>query len=77
MKYKIIACDICGKTIPTEDRQYIFKFKRSDFDQDGKFWTKLDMCKTCFEDLKSFVAGNNQLRKDGLPPVVIRNTENE
>lgn len=42
-----------------------------------KVWTKLDMCETCLEDLKSFVIGNNQLRKDGQSPVVIRNTENE
>lgn len=81
MKYKAIRCDICGKDIPTDNRFY--KFKRKDFYpvyseigvfRVNKVWTKLDMCETCFDDLKSFIFGNNQLRKDGQPPVVIRNT---
>lgn len=84
MKYKAVRCDICGKDIDSDGHCY--KFRRRDFypiySKMGVFnvrkvWTKLDMCETCLEDLKSFIIGNNQLRKDGQPPVVIRNTENE
>ena len=84
MKYKAVRCDICGKDI--DNLATCYKFKRRDFypiySEFGVFnvrksWTKLDMCETCFEDLKSFIIGNNQLRKDGQPPVVIRNTDDE
>lgn len=84
MKYKAVRCDICGNDI--DNTATCYKFKRRDFypiySKMGVFkvkkvWTKLDMCETCLEDLKSFVIGNNQLRKDGQSPVVIRNSDDE
>lgn len=82
MKYKAVRCDICGNDIDSKDHYY--KFKRRDiypiYSEIGVFkikkvWAKLDMCETCFSDLKSFVYGNNQLRKDGTNPVVIHNQD--
>ena len=84
VKYKAIRCDICGNDIDSKGTCY--KFKRRDFypiySEIGVFkvkkvWTTLDMCETCLEDLKSFVIGNNQLRKDGQQPVVIRDADGE
>lgn len=79
MRYKIVKCDICGKDMTNDEHQY--KFKRTEhrpiFDDWGevcatrRVWKKLDMCELCYQDLKSFVAGNNQLRKDGLKLVEI------
>lgn len=84
MKYKAVRCDICGKDIDSTATCY--KFRRRDFYpiycefgvcNIKKVWAKLDMCETCFEDLKTFIIGNNQLRKDGQPPVVIRDADGE
>ena len=84
MKYKAVRCDICGKDI--DNLSTCYKFKRREFypiySEFGVFnvrksWAKLDMCETCFQDLKSFIIGNNQLRKDGQQPVVIRDTDGE
>ena len=85
MRRRIIQCDICGRDMTTDDNQY--RFKRRDirwvWDNSGvchtsyakRVWNKLDMCETCYEDLKSFILGNNQLRKDGQQPVVITDEE--
>lgn len=84
MKYKAVRCDVCGKDI--DNLATCYKFKRREFypiySEFGVFnvrksWAKLDMCETCFQDLKSFIIGNNQLHKDGHQPVVIRNTDDE
>lgn len=84
MKYKAVRCDICGKDIDSYSHHY--KFRHRDFYpiyseigvfRVNKIWTKLDMCETCFEDLKTFIIGNNQLRKDGHQLVVIRNADDE
>lgn len=76
MKYTTILCDICGKDMSRSDQRYKFKRIEDDYGY-GKIRRKLDMCETCFGDLKSFVYGNNQLRKDGQPTVVIHNPEND
>lgn len=76
MKYTTVLCDICGKDMSHSDQRYKFKRIEDDYGY-GVIRRKLDMCETCFNDLKSFVYGNNQLRKDGQPPVVIHNPENE
>lgn len=82
MKIRGLRCDICGKDIDKGSHHY--KFKRRDFvgifSEVGfcrmkEYWSKLDMCETCFQDLESFIVGNNQLRKDGQPPVVITNEQ--
>jgi hypothetical protein len=84
MKYKAVRCDICGKDI--DSKATCYKFKRRDFypiySELGVFkvkkvWAKLDMCETCLADLKSFVIGNNQLRKDGQLPVIISDADDE
>lgn len=85
MRFKAVVCDVCGMNMTGDVHQY--KFKRSErrpiFDEWGEVcatkraWKKLDMCETCYQDLKSFIIGNNQLRKDGQPPVVIRNADGE
>jgi hypothetical protein len=76
MRYTAIKCDICGKDMTKDDRQY--RFRRKDYQYRIDFmgvcsrirtWTKLDMCENCYQDLESFVTGNNQLRKDGLNPI--------
>lgn len=77
MRFKAVVCDVCGMNMTGDVHQY--KFKRSErrpiFDEWGEVcatkraWKKLDMCETCYQDLKSFIVGNNQLRKDGLNPI--------
>lgn len=78
MRYKAIKCDICGKFINENMEHYKFKQRNYHFICDvigvvkkKQVWTKLDMCEDCYQDLESFVAGNNQLRKDGQQPVLI------
>lgn len=77
-RYRAVVCDICGKDMTNDNHQYKFKHRRT-FDicadevglSSTKKWKKLDMCKNCYRDLESFIAGNNQLRKDGQSPVVV------
>jgi hypothetical protein len=78
MRRRIIQCDVCGRDMTKDNHQYRFKQRdiRCTYDWDGTYiprrvWNKLDMCETCYEDLKSFILGNNQLRKDGQSPVVV------
>ena len=68
MRYKAVKCDICGKDMTNDEHQY--KFKRSEYYECSKVWQKLDMCEVCYADLQTFIFGNNQLRKDGLNPIV-------
>lgn len=78
MRFKAIKCDICGKFINKDMGHYKFKQRNYHFICDvigvaekKQVWTKLDMCGDCYQDLESFVAGNNQLRKDGQQPILI------
>lgn len=67
MRYKAVKCDICGKDMTNDEHQYRFKHKA--YFGDERISRKLDMCETCYDDLETFIVGNNQLRKDGLNPI--------
>lgn len=60
MRKKMIVCDICGEEITNAFIRYKFKRYRETYAHYGdceflKKWTKLDMCRCCYNKFIKFV----------------------
>lgn len=64
MRKKMIVCDICGEEITNADIRYKLKRYKETYthydDFEFKKWTKLDMCRCCYNKFIKFVNKENE-----------------